>query len=137
MAALPVAAAGLLNPAADQFDGVHGRCEALSSAGMPAVDVSRRKDLRLCTAPPIAMDPVTMNVDASVCELADASSNNVERSRGALFRHRKAVEIKDSLVQGMAAAKWSIEAVRMETGLEMLTESLDRGHRLVSQLIRE
>ena len=83
------------------------------------------------------MDPVTMNVDASVCELADASSNNVERSRGALFRHRKAVEIKDSLVQGMAAAKWSIEAVRMETGLEMLTESLDRGHRLVSQLIRE
>jgi K+-sensing histidine kinase KdpD len=53
------------------------------------------------------------------------------------IRHRQAVEINDSLVQGMAAAKWSIEAGRVETGVEMLTATLDRGQSLVSQLIRD
>ena len=56
---------------------------------------------------------------------------------GGLLRHRQAVEINDSLIQGMAAAKWSIEAGRVETGVEMLNETLDRGHRLVSELIRD
>lgn len=53
-----------------------------------------------------------------------------------LLKHRQAVEINDSLLQGMAAAKWSIEAGRVETGIEMLSETLDRGHSLVSELIR-
>jgi hypothetical protein len=55
----------------------------------------------------------------------------------ALQRHREAVEINDSLVQGMSAAKWSIEAGRTEAGLQVLGETVQLGHRLVSDLIRE
>jgi hypothetical protein len=47
------------------------------------------------------------------------------------------VEINDSLVQGMAAAKWSLEAGRVDNGLAALEETLDQGQRLVSQLIRD
>jgi hypothetical protein len=53
------------------------------------------------------------------------------------LRHRQAVEINDFLIQGMAAAKWSIEAGRVETGVEMLNETLDRGHSVVSRLMRD
>jgi K+-sensing histidine kinase KdpD len=52
-------------------------------------------------------------------------------------RHREAIEINDSLVQGMSAAKWSIEAGRTEAGLDALRETVERGHRLVSELIRD
>ena len=55
----------------------------------------------------------------------------------AVHRHREAVEINDTLVQGMSAAKWSIEAGRTETGLQMLGETVELGHRLVSELIRD
>ena len=52
-------------------------------------------------------------------------------------RHRDAVEINDTLVQGMAAAKWSIEAGRHEAGLAMLNQTLELGHDLVSSLLRD
>jgi hypothetical protein len=52
-------------------------------------------------------------------------------------RHREAVEINDSLVQGMSAAKWSIEAGRVESGLRVLGETVELGQQLVSELIRE
>lgn len=55
----------------------------------------------------------------------------------AVQRHREAVEINDSLVQGMSAAKWSIEAGRVESGLKVLEETVELGHQLVSELIRE
>ncbi len=51
--------------------------------------------------------------------------------------HREAIEINDSLVQGMSAAKWSFEAGRMETGLATLDQTIMLGHELVSGLIRE
>lgn len=51
--------------------------------------------------------------------------------------HREAIEINDSLVQGMAAAKWSFEAGRTEAGLQTLEETIALGHQLVSGLIRE
>jgi hypothetical protein len=51
--------------------------------------------------------------------------------------HREAIEINDSLVQGMAAAKWSLEAGRTETGLRTLEETIALGHQLVSGLIRD
>ena len=51
--------------------------------------------------------------------------------------HREAIEINDSLVQGMAAAKWAIEAGRVDAGLATLEETIGEGHRLVSALIRE
>lgn len=54
----------------------------------------------------------------------------------AVQRHREAVEINDSLVQGMSAAKWSIEAGRVESGLHVLEQTVELGHQLVSELIR-
>lgn len=51
--------------------------------------------------------------------------------------HRQAVEINDSLLQGMAAAKWALEAGQNERGLDNLTDTINSGHRLVSQLIRD
>ncbi len=75
--------------------------------------------------------------------LGDASDRlrraNEEQARlatGARL-HQEAIEINDSLVQGMAAAKWSIEAGRVEAGLSTLDETIGLGHALVSGLIRE
>lgn len=52
-------------------------------------------------------------------------------------RHRDAVEINDTLVQGMSAARWSFEAGRHEAGLAALTQTIELGHELVSKLLRE
>lgn len=51
--------------------------------------------------------------------------------------HRQAVEVNDSLIQGMAAAKWAIEAGNHDLGLRTLEETIEAGQRMVSQLIRE
>ena len=51
--------------------------------------------------------------------------------------HRQAVEINDSLLQGMAAAKWALEAGRTDVGLERLGDAMESGQKLVSQLIRD
>lgn len=51
--------------------------------------------------------------------------------------HRQAVEINDSIVQGLSAAKWSLEAGRNERALETVTETLDSAQTLVSQLLRD
>lgn len=55
----------------------------------------------------------------------------------AALLHREAIEINDTLVQGMAAAKWSLESGRLEAGLSTLNHTIGLGHRLVSGLIRE
>lgn len=52
-------------------------------------------------------------------------------------RHRDATEVNDTLVQGMAAAKWALEAGRYESGLRTLEETLEVGHELVSKLMRD
>lgn len=57
--------------------------------------------------------------------------------QAAALLHRDAIEVNDSLVQGMAAAKWSLESGRLEDGLQTLDETLAQAHELVSQLIRE
>lgn len=51
--------------------------------------------------------------------------------------HRQAVEINDSIVQGLTAAKWSLEAGRSERALETVTETLGSAQTLVSQLMRD
>jgi len=51
--------------------------------------------------------------------------------------HRQAVEINDSIVQGLSAAKWSLEAGRSDRALQTVTETLDTAQTLVSQLLRE
>jgi hypothetical protein len=55
----------------------------------------------------------------------------------ATLMHRQAIEINDSLVQGMAAAKWALEAGRTAAAIEALDDTLVRGNRLVSTLLRE
>jgi hypothetical protein len=54
----------------------------------------------------------------------------------AALLHREAIEINDSLVQGMAAAKWALEAGSTEAGLKTLDDTIARAHDLVSGLIR-
>lgn len=50
--------------------------------------------------------------------------------------HRQAIEINDSLLQRMTAAKWALESGRTEAGLEILTTAVSEAHRLVSELLR-
>jgi glucose-6-phosphate-specific signal transduction histidine kinase len=57
--------------------------------------------------------------------------------KAAALLHREAIEINDSLVQGMAAAKWSLEGGQVDTGLRILDDTLARAQDLVSGLIRE
>ncbi len=51
--------------------------------------------------------------------------------------HRQAVEINDSIVQGLAVAKWSLEAGKPDRGLAIVTETLDHAQTMVSQLLRD
>lgn len=53
------------------------------------------------------------------------------------LRHRQGVEINDSLIQGMAAARWSLESGDSSAGLQILEDTLRRGQSLVSELIRD
>jgi signal transduction histidine kinase len=75
--------------------------------------------------------------------LGDASDRLAEASEqqrlleAATQRQRDAAEVNDTLVQGMAAAKWALEAGRVEAGLKTLDETLTLGHELVSKLLRE
>lgn len=75
--------------------------------------------------------------------LGDASERLEQAERQRLraearsLRQRQAVEVNDILVQGMAAAKWSIESGRVDAGLDTLQSTIEEGHRLVSQLLRE
>jgi hypothetical protein len=55
----------------------------------------------------------------------------------AVLRHQQAVEINDTLVQGMAVAKWSLEAGRIDSAAATLDDTIRIGHQLVSGLIRE
>ena len=52
-------------------------------------------------------------------------------------RHRQAVEVNDSLVQGMSVAKWAFEAGRTESGLAILNDTIVVGQELVSGLVRD
>lgn len=58
------------------------------------------------------------------------------RLEEAALLHRQAIEINDSLTQGMAAAKWSLDAGQVETGKKILDETIVLAHELVSGLIR-
>ena len=62
----------------------------------------------------------------------------IERRRveAAALLHREAIEINDSLVQGMAAAKWSLETGQVDTGKQILDQTITEAQDLVSGLIR-
>ncbi|CAI9415632.1 hypothetical protein [Nocardioides sp. T2.26MG-1] len=59
------------------------------------------------------------------------------RLESAALLHRDAIEINDSLVQGMVAAKWSLEAGNLDAGLSTLNATITQAHELVSGLIRQ
>ena len=75
--------------------------------------------------------------------LGDASERlrRAERERRdlavAAMRHRQAIEVNDRLVQGMAAAKWSLEAGKVTAGIDTLADTLGEGQQLVSAMLRE
>jgi hypothetical protein len=54
----------------------------------------------------------------------------------AALLHREAIEINDSLIQGMAAAKWTLESGQLDAGLRILETTIAEAHELVSRLIR-
>lgn len=63
---------------------------------------------------------------------------DVRRQREvAELRHRQAVEINDTLIQGMAGARWALEAGQVEFAVTTLDETIRLGQHLVSGLIRE
>ncbi len=59
-----------------------------------------------------------------------------QRLEAAALLHREAIEINDSLVQGMAAAKWSLESGQTDLGIRTLETTMSRAQDLVSELIR-
>jgi glucose-6-phosphate-specific signal transduction histidine kinase len=75
--------------------------------------------------------------------LGDASDRlrraDEERRRleSAALLYREAIEINDSLVQGMAAARWALEAGRTEAGLQTLEDTIGQAQELGSDLIRQ
>lgn len=52
-------------------------------------------------------------------------------------RHRAAVELNDTMVQALTAAKWSLESGNTLRALDIVSDTLEVGHRLVSDLIRD
>jgi hypothetical protein len=54
----------------------------------------------------------------------------------AQLREREAAEINDSIIQGLAAAKWSIETGEIERGLDALTDTIATTEALVAALLR-
>jgi glucose-6-phosphate-specific signal transduction histidine kinase len=67
-----------------------------------------------------------------------ARTAEVERHRfaTAALLHRQAIEVNDSLVQGLTAAKWSLEAGQVDSALRLLDQTIRNAEELVSELIR-
>lgn len=57
------------------------------------------------------------------------------RDEIAALMHREAIEINDSLIQRIAAAKWALEAGQTESTEQILTQTMSDAQALVSSLI--
>lgn len=74
--------------------------------------------------------------------IGDAADRLVraEEERQALeisqLRHRQAAEVTDSLIQGMAAAKWSLESGHLDAAARTLEETIASGQHMVSATLR-
>jgi glucose-6-phosphate-specific signal transduction histidine kinase len=74
--------------------------------------------------------------------IGDAADRLVraEEERQALeisqLRHRQTAEVTDSLIQGMAAAKWSLESGRVDIAVRTLEETIASGQHTVSATLR-
>lgn len=58
------------------------------------------------------------------------------RLEAAATLHREAIEINDTLVQGMVAATWAFDAGRTDSGKAILDQTILQAQELVSALIR-
>jgi len=74
--------------------------------------------------------------------LGDAT-DRLRRAEGARVRlaeaerrHREAVQLNDTIVQSLSAAKWALEGRDLTGGLAIVDETLTQSNRLVSDLIR-
>ena len=84
-------------------------------------------------AVPILLLGVLLGGASDRARRAEAERRQLEL---AALLHREAIEINDSLIQRMTAAKWSFEAGRTEAGLQALTATVHEAQDLVSELIR-
>lgn len=82
---------------------------------------------------PLLMLGVLLGHAADQGRRAEAERRRLEE---AALLHREAIEINDSLVQGMVAAKWSLESGRVDSGKRILDETIAQAQDLVSGLIR-
>lgn len=69
-------------------------------------------------------------------ERLEAAERQRRELEAAAQRHRDAAEISDSLIQGMTAARWALEAERHDVALTRLEDTIAQGQRLVSDLLR-
>lgn len=65
------------------------------------------------------------------------SEDERRRLEAAARRHRDAVELNDSVVQRLSAAKWALESGRPDRGLEIVTQTLSEAEQLVTELLRD
>ena len=65
------------------------------------------------------------------------SEEERHRFAAAAQRHRDAVEINDTMIQGLAAAKWALETGNREGALVTIDDTLDTAQRVVSRLLRD
>ncbi len=66
-------------------------------------------------------------------QAAEAGQRSLE---AAAQRQSEAAELNDTIVQGLAAAKWALEAGQLERGLQVVSETLELAQEHVSQLLR-
>jgi len=64
-----------------------------------------------------------------------AAAQTEQALYAAQLREREAAEINDSIIQGLVAAKWSIEVGETERGLKGLTDTIATTQALVAELL--
>ena len=57
-------------------------------------------------------------------------------SETAALLHQQAIEVNDSLIQGLATARWALEQGRVEAGMQLLDRTMSEAQSMVSGLIR-
>lgn len=107
---------------------------ALTAVWVLLRDVSLAPSGWLSRAIPVFLLGVLLGHATDRIRRAEADRAGLE---AAALLHREAIEINDTLVQGMVAAKWSIEAGRIEAGLSTLDDTVGQAQDLVSELIRK
>jgi hypothetical protein len=82
---------------------------------------------------PIVLLGVLLGDAVERARRAEAARQRLEL---AAVLQREAIEINDTLIQQVAAAKWSLEAGEHDACLQMLTVTLSDAQKLVSSLIK-